>query len=202
MIETIIEYINNRIETLDSFQELRGLCEIIERENEGKSEAFPAEYCRDGEYKRVEDYDLEKGVVYHRLTGKPTEERVESTVGCETNIRRTYPLRVVAVVSKNILKKKNNNSYIDDKLASNLSNIISKSSVKTLAVAVQAEDVEVSTNSYNINRYDLWNEEHKNINEVIDFEYSYIAVDYSVIVEGSRDCFHIFDCDTQITLEE
>jgi hypothetical protein len=202
MIETIIEYINNRIETLDTFQEIRGLCELIEKDNEGKAMVFPAEYCRDGEYKSVEDFDLKNGVIYHRLTGKPTEERVESTVGCETNIRRTYPLRVVGVVSKRVLEKKNDNSFIDDKLASNVSNTISKASVKALAVALQAEDVEIATTSYNTNRYDLWNEEHKNINEVIDFDQIYFAVDYNVIVEGSRDCFHIFDCDTQITLGE
>jgi hypothetical protein len=202
MIETIIEYINNRIETLDSFKEIRGLCEIIQKEVDGKQSSFPAEYCRNGEYTRVEDYDLEKGIIYHRLTGKPTEERVESTVGCETNIRRTYPLRVVGMVSKAILKKKNDNSYIDDKLASNVSNTISKASVKNLAVALQAEDVEISAGSYTTNRYELWEEEHKNIEDTIAFEYCYFAVDYSVIVEGSRDCFHIFDCDTQITLEE
>lgn len=194
MIQYIIEYINDRIETLDIFQDIKGLCEIIEKEGQ----SYPAEYCDNGEYNRIEDFE---SVVYHRLTGKTTEERIESTVGCETNIRRTYPLRVVGIVKKTILEKKNDNNYIDDKLASNISNIIAKASIKNLAVALKAEDVEISTGGYNTNRYEIWNEEYKGVEMGIDFEYAYISVDYTVIVEGSKSCFHIFDCDTNITVE-
>jgi hypothetical protein len=202
MIQTIITYINNRIDTLDMFNSLLGLCEIIEKRDDQTNISFPAQYCDSGEYKRVEDYDFVKGVVYHRLNGQVNEDTVESTVGCETNIRRRYPLRTVAVIRKDSLKNKNDNNAIDDKIASNLSNVIGNSSVKSLQTALSAEDVNIDTGNYNTNRYDIWNQEHRNILMSIDFDYVYLAIEYTVTVEGSRSCFDIYSCDTEVTLDD
>lgn len=200
MIQVLILYINTLIVSLDVFEEITGLCEIIEKDQNGTTISFPAQYCDNGEYKAVEDYDISKGVVYHRLTGNVTEDEIESTTGCETNIKKTYPIRTVGVIKKDILKRKNDNNYIDDKIAGNIANSIAHSSVKSLMSSLKAEDISISVSKYSTNRYEIWNEEHKNIPMGLDFEYVYFSVDYSIIVEGSTACFDIYGCDTNAAL--
>lgn len=195
MIETLIDHINDEIEELNLFSDRKGLCEIIEEKQDEVTISFPAVYCGKDEYKRIEDYDLKKGVVYHRKRGSVTVDPKddESVTGCENNVRITVPMRTVAILKKNATDEDDNN-YIDDKIASNLIIKITSVIPKATQVLLKAHTSFIEITSYNTNRYEIWNEEHKNLDMGIDFNYAYVAIDYNMIVEGSTDCFTLYDC--------
>src|ERR1700741_3474159 len=100
MLEAIIPHINTKIATLNRFSNRHGLCEIISKD--GKT--FPAEYCN-GEYKHVTDFDLHKGIVYHRLTGDIQKEKLEedSAVSCDPFYSTTFPLKTVVSIKKALI---------------------------------------------------------------------------------------------------
>lgn len=189
MIDELITHVNNQIATLDLFNSRKGLCEIIQKDDT----SFPAQYCGNDEYKNVDDFDFEKGLTYHRKTSGVTTETIPETVGCESNIRVTYPMRVVAIVRKDSLSE-NDDAYINDKIASNLFNVINGEGTKALKLSIKAEEVFFQVRGYETDRYKIWDEEHKNIPMTLDFSYAYIAVDYSIIVEGSTSCLELFTC--------
>src|SRR3990167_8488119 len=200
MIETLIALINTYIEELDLFNQRLGLCEIIEEKGSEADISFPAIYCGKDEYKRIEDYDLKKGIVYHRKTGKVTIDPQDdsSVTGCENNIKITVPMRAVAIIKKSSTDEDDNN-YIDDKIASNLIVKITRVIPKATQLLLKAHTSYVEVTSYNTNRYEVWDEEHKNIEMEMDFKYVYMAIDYNIIIEGSTDCLEIcnrvFDID-------
>ena len=191
MLEIIIPYINTRIESLDMFQNLFGLCEIITKD--GKS--FPAEYCN-GEYKQVSDFDLEKGVIYHRLIDQidTQEAEEETTVSCDPFYIKTFPLRTVACINKKFLKAIGDNAYLETKIAQNIANTIVGTNNKNLRIDLMADSISIETNSIITNKEDLFSEEYKGIDNFIRYEYLYIAIDYSVIVTGNVSCFQLYDC--------
>lgn len=195
MIETLIDLINDNIEDLNLFKERLGLCEIIEKEEGDKTEAFPAKYCGRDEYQRIEEFDLEKGIIYHRKTSRVTiDPRDEdSTTGCENNIRITYPMRAVAIIKKNATGEDDDN-YIDDKIASNLIIKITSVVPKATKLLLKANDAYIEITSYNTNRNEVWSEEHKNIKMEMDFDYVYMAIDYNMVIEGSTSCFTLYEC--------
>ncbi len=58
MLEPAINHINDQLETLNLFKDLKGLVHIIQEEEK----TFPAEYCTGDEYKQI-DFDFKKGLV-------------------------------------------------------------------------------------------------------------------------------------------
>lgn len=173
------------------FQKLFGLCEIITKDDK----SFPAQYCK-GEYENVSDFDLEKGVVYHRLTGDiSTEEDDEDTnVSCDPFYIKTFPLRTVAIINKKFLKAIGNDAYLEYKIAQNIAHAISGTNNKNFRISLMADSVEIKTNSIVTNRDDIFKDEYKGFDNFIRYEYLYIAIDYDVIVTGNISCFQIYDC--------
>jgi hypothetical protein len=192
MLEVIIPYINEKIETLEMFSKFHGLCEIIKKD--GKS--FPAEYCK-GEYKQVSDFDKSKGVVYHRLTGSISKQEAEddTNVSCDPFYETTFPLRTVVCIDKKHLKGIGNNAYLENKIGSNLSNLLAESNNKTLRQDLRADSVIIQVEKLITNRDELFSEEYDGYEEnFIRYEFLYIAIDYNVVVTGNVSCFEEYVC--------
>lgn len=189
MIEVVIDFINVQLDTLDIFITRHGL---VEKVTEGDKQ-YPAEYCSKDEYKQV---NLEDNVVYHRLTGPVTSEEDPSQAvsACDTYQTRTYPLRLVACVRKDILTKKNDDQWIDDKLAANISNVLSVVNNSTLNGLLNADTTMVSLVEYTTDRNIVHGLETTNIDRLPNFDYVYLAMDYEVEIAGSQDCFTNFTC--------
>lgn len=192
MLEIIIPHINDKIEALEVFEKLFGLCEIIEKD--GKN--FPAEYCK-GEYKQVSDFDLYKGLVYHRLTGNPSKEEAEeeASVSCDPFYRTTFPIRTVACIKKSLIKSIGNDAYLENKIAHNLSNVLAETNNKALRQALRADSISIEIDSTILNRDELFGEEYDGFdNNFIRYEFLYIAINYNVIVTGNVSCFEEYQC--------
>jgi hypothetical protein len=192
MLEIIIPHINTKIATLNMFENLHGLCDIISKDEK----TFPAEYCN-GEYKQVTDFDLHKGIVYHRLTGDITKEEVEeeSSNGCDPFYETTFPLRTVVCIRKALIKDIGNDAYLENKIAQNISSVIAGNNNKALRILLHCDGVEIESNSIKTNREEIFTEEYSGYEQnFMRYEFLYIAIDYSVKVTGNISCFENYDC--------
>lgn len=192
MLEEIIPNINAKILTLSMFKKQFGLCEIIAKD--GKT--FPAEYCN-GEYKQVSDFDLHKGIVYHRLTGNISkeEEEEESTVSCDPFYITTFPLRTVASIKKSLIKGVGDDAYLENKIAQNIANKIAETNNKALRTLLKADSVSFEIKSIKTNRDEIFKDEYSGYdNNFMRYEFLYVSIDYDVIVTGNVSCFEFYDC--------
>jgi hypothetical protein len=191
MLEAIIPHINQKIETLNMFPKLFGLCEKITVG--GKS--FPAEYCN-GEYKQVSDFDLHQSSIYHRLLGPIQMEEADEdeAVSCDPFYNRIFQLRAVAVIQKSRLKEIGNDAYLENKIGQNLANVISKGNNKSLRIELSVDTVIMEIDSVNTDREEIFRQEYSGIDQFMRYEYLYIAIDYTVTVTGGMGCFSQYGC--------
>jgi hypothetical protein len=192
MLEIIVPYINTQIDSLNMFDTRYGLCDFIAKD--GKT--FPAEYCN-GEYKPVTDFDLHKGLVYHRLIGDISKEEVEeeNSNGCNPFYETTFPLRTVACIKKEHIKGIGNDAYLENKIAQNISNVIAGNNNKALRILLRCDGVEFIIEGIKTNRDEIFDEEYSGYDQsFMRYEFLYIAIDYSVKATGNVSCFENYDC--------
>lgn len=190
MLEKIIEHINTALDTLRIFEKTYGLCEIISLEDK----SFPAEYCGN-EYKKT-DF---QNTIYHRMSGSISisEDEDQQVSGCGLYSERSYPMRLVACVKKNIYNNGNNDAYIDQKIAENIESVISFSNNKALSSLLKADEVSVKVNSIATNRNDIFRDEYRGYKAdemFIDYEYAYVAINYTIKIAGDLSCYQLQQC--------
>jgi hypothetical protein len=183
MLETVINNLKQRIETLNIFNEINGLCDII---TDG-DRVFPAEFCN-GEYKTVSDFTDNKNGCYFRLNGaigiEQTEE--ESSNSCDLYTKKTYQLRLVCFVKKE-------SSYTEEKLILNLEKKISFLNSKELRVLTSMDVVSCTPTGTITDREQLFKDEY-NIENKIGYEYAYFALLFDVVIEGNLSCQDLIEC--------
>lgn len=190
MLEIIIPYINDKLETLNMFEKLHGLCDIINQD----TKSFPAEYCQN-EYKQIE-FDKHRGTVYHRLTGNISteEDDEESTISCDPFYIRTFPVRTVLGIHKKYLKNLGNDAYLENKIVHNIIRTVAESNNKILRILLKADSISFEINSCSVNRDEIFDDEYSGIENFIRYEFLYVAIDYDIIVSGNVSCFKLYDC--------
>ena len=187
MIKEIIEHVNTQLETLNFVKQTKGLCQTIKRQVKDEELAFPAEFCN-GEYKSISDFDFKQGLAYHRLNGDViNEEQEDAPSGCDIFVERSYPLKLVGVVKKSLVGTKD--QYTDVETTETVINTIQQRNVLTLAKSINADEVDIVVNGYNVDRYSVHDEEYENIEMKIGFEYVYFSIDYSAVVRADITCF-------------
>jgi len=190
MLEVIVPYINSKIEALNMFQKLHGLCETLTAD--GKS--YPAEYCKN-EYKQIE-IDKFKGIVYHRLTGEISTEELpeDETVSCDPFYSRTFPFRSVFIIDKKHLKSIGNDAYLESKIGNTIASNLATSNNKQLRIDLGADSVSIELNNIILNRNEIFESEYSGIDNFFRYEFLYVAIDYSIIVTGSVSCINEYNC--------
>jgi hypothetical protein len=185
MLNTIIGTINTRIEGLNLFGQIYGLCSQITRDKK----TFPAQYCN-GEYKQVSDFDLHKGIVYHRQTGEISLEEIEEEqiAANDPFYQRTFPMRVVAVIKKDLLGI-DNDAYSESRVAQDFLSVIARTNNKALRESLRVDSVVFEVESITTDREDIFKEEYTGFeSNFFKYEYLYIAIDYNILVSGSLSC--------------
>lgn len=197
MISGIISYINTRLETLGYFTKLHTLCEIVTKKSDDGESSFPAEYCTNGEYKSI-DIDFHKGILYHRLASNITQDELEEKLGgCDQELQRTFPMRLVFVAPKNALNQ--NDNFIDLKILDNIRASITAANVKSIATALKLSNVEIRANEWTYNRDEILSDEYSEIEIDVPFDSILGRIDYDIILTGAASCFEYWDCDGDTT---
>jgi hypothetical protein len=198
MLNIIIDTINTRIGGLNLFDRIYGLCSKITRDKK----TFPAEYCN-GEYKQVSDFDLHKGIIYHRQTGEISLEEIEDEqiAANDPFYQRTYPMRVVAVIRKDLLGI-DNDAYSESRVAQDFLSVIARTTNKALREELKVDSVIFEVESIGTDREDIFKEEYSGFdNSFFKYEYLYIAIDYNILVSGSLSCLTII-CESDYDISE
>ena len=197
MIEVIIALINARLTALDLFKDIKGVCEQIQKVEGDNTLIYPAQWCGK-DYDHIDSTEnWEDGLAYHRQVGVNTEETGEESVnGCDEEVIRTYPMRVVCLIPKDKLTQGNNDQFIDDKLATNIANTLKIVNSSSISETLKAEGVAVEILSTQKDRYAVYEEEFTLPDgHVPKFEFSFFFIDYNIIINATQKCFDNFDCD-------
>lgn len=188
MIELVIDYLNTKIKSdLGYYKNTFGLCEIINKE---ESE-FPAFYDK-GEYKKVIDFDKQFSTLYYRINGAIQTTTIEDELPVYLQ-QKNYPIRLVSVVRKNILKNCNNNEYIDDLISNNISNVI-VGSYNQFARDNKLESLYVNTSSISLDRKSILSNELKIKELKFPYEWSIITLDINIIISQYKECTTNISC--------
>ncbi len=201
MIEVIIALINARLTALDLFKDIKGVCEQIQKVEGENTLIYPAQWCGK-DYDPIDSAEnWEDGLAYHRQIGENTEEIGEEAVtGCDEEVIRTYPMRIVCLIPKDKFTPENNDQFIDDKFATNIANTLKIVNSSSISETLKAEGVSVNILSTQKNRYTVFEEEFTLPDgHVPKFEFAFFFIDYNIIINATQKCFDNFDCDGFVT---
>lgn len=196
MLEVIIALLNARLNTLNLFDQLFGLAERVKQTVGSVETTFPAIVI--GDDATAIDFDSWDGCSYHRmlspvqtidLTGRPVS-------GCDKYQRKTYKMRLVAVLKKDVFGCDDN--YAQDKIAQNIENALKINNDKTTRQALKVHKVGSNVVSTNTDRYVIWGEEFTNIAVAINFNRAMISVDYDIVIEAPVSCFQNWSCSSPV----
>jgi hypothetical protein len=155
-------------------------CEQIERDGI----TFPAQYISGGEYKQVQDFDVNgNGYIRKRGSVSVALNRSSSFTACEDDnaiVNLTYPLRMVLGVPKANLR---DDAYSDDLLMFEMFEIIG-----TTYNVTNVQDVSNQVRSFDTDSLTIWSQEVRGFDYQMHFRLSYIAVDFDVTFTVSKSC--------------
>ena len=190
MLQSIIDYLTIKLQAL-KIADVYGLGELVVDQDSEK----PALYTGSGQYQSLVNFDNHNGLMYFRLVSPVSNAIAESQVGGEDVFQRTYNLRIIAYVNKDVYNTDNN--YIDDKIAHNIQLAIDNEDDGLLSTSLGAQTATIQTISYETNRRNVSDGESLEFD--IPFNYVFLALDFNVIIIGSQDCFNTYGCnDTPI----
>lgn len=190
MIKEVILYINRLLADSGMISKQYGLCELVEKD--GKK--FPAEYCLN-KFIQVSDFDKYKGSCYHRLNGTISISQTDdSDVGCEILSAKTFPVKMVICVKKDLFLNDKNDSYIELSIIENVEALISSQNNSTISSEIDAYSVSIVPTGAIYDRYSIFREEYSNIEMKIPVEYAYISIDYDISIVKKLSCHTQITC--------
>jgi hypothetical protein len=196
VLSTIIPYLEAKVDAGGVFDKIYGLGELVVEENR----TSPNLYLSSGQYEKLTDFDHQASFCYFRLTGAYNEANSEDdAIGGVTQRVRTYPLKLVGYCGKDVFNTDDN--YIDEKVASNVSLLISETEAETLSASLKADFVEISATSTELRRKTVLDEEVSGDTSFINipFDKVFFQIEFDVTVTGNIDCFDVYDCNDDTT---
>lgn len=157
--------------------------QFVEPVTSADGKTVPAEYTSKGNYKAIE-YDKFKGIIYTRLNGDVRLQESELTSNpCKGATEMTFPMRSVSVIKKEFSPDE---CFADDYFGNKIVSLINKLSLSSVD-GIRRTTVNVESIKHG--NQTLVNEEYDGYDKK-DFplQYSYVAVDYSVVVIANLDC--------------
>ena len=183
MIKATIEFINQKLATLNYFEKSFGLCEVISKGDK----TFPAEYVSKGEYKQINNFDKYNGVSYLRKNGDVSisdETNTLQACGILSNIN--IPLTLIVVVPRNKLDCDDN--YSEDVIAQTImKELLTKGG--ELKTVLKARNARLQVDGYSTNSLAIISGEYSNYpKKDINYKYAYLSLDISVLATVTHDC--------------
>lgn len=194
MNELLIALLKATFEAQKYFGKVYGLVEIIK---EG-GKKYPAAYQSKDNYEAV---TLEDSVIYFRKTGDISRRQEDEGVsGCDDMVFVTVPLVAVAHVPKSIFNT--DNAYIDEKVSSNIANIIELAAWQQLKSVLKAEDIRCRVRRVKDNRNEVWAQEFEGIEMKARHDHVLCSVAFDIEVRITSSCLQNFECDdAEVTID-
>lgn len=183
MLQTIIPYLNNYLSSSIYFKKNFGLIELIKN---AKGQESPKEYCSDGEWKEVSNFDSYNGVSYWRKNGDVSLEEFSVDISCDKFLRINVPLKLIAVIPKK--KGSADDAYSSERIINDLIKLVSQSSA-SLKASLKAMRVNISIPSYSTNSQQVFDTEYKKVSaKNINFNWAYFSINTQITIEIKKDC--------------
>lgn len=187
MIGTIIDYNNTKLQLLGYLNKTYGLTQRVIRQKEGAETVFPAEYCGNGEFNNVTDFDFKHGLSYWKLRSNPSisaSDR-ESLIGAQRMVTFTYPTTLIVSIPNS--KTSSDDQYTFDRIAQAIAKNLNENN-SSLKSQVQARRLEINMTGFNNKHDEVWREEFSGIDFKYDYSYILMSIDFDVIVEINQNC--------------
>lgn len=177
ILSTTITQLNLLIAETGLFSKLYGLCQL-ERDSTGKATQKIIEYQSNGQGNPITDYDSENGTLawlMRSAIGITVAPAINKVTSNDEVITITFPLRAIAVVSKEQLAC--DNSTAADQIAQTL---IKKLQGQNVAIKslIKARSFRVESASYTTN-----------VKEVAkNYNWATLQMDFNVVIITSKEC--------------
>lgn len=187
MLELIIKLLQSAFSTAAYFKHVHGLAQIIQKEDK----KFPAIYCGKDELDQI---NLEDSTIYFRQNGRITrsQDETKGVSGCDEQITINIPIMAVAYLPKNVFNT--DNAYIDEKVATNIANIITRAQYNGIRSLVHADNITANINSIETDKQAVWRGEYSNVDFKVMHDHVYCAVAFTVEVIIDEACLTNFEC--------
>jgi hypothetical protein len=192
MIQTIIDYLNLRVETLGRIAHLYGITE--KRKRSGDDAAIPYAYVGAGQFEPV---DIDNGNAgWWRPRSGFTMEPVEVIGRAVKQQRASYPLRFVAVLRRDLSVA--DDAFMPSRLAEDISNALNFDN-GDLRNILRALNVEARTSSVEFDASAIWATEFHTSIPDLHYELAMVAVDVTVEVVAKYSCWE-GECATDLDI--
>ena len=192
MIQTIIDYLNLRVETLGRIAHLYGITE--KRKRSGDDAAIPYAYVGAGQFEPV---DIDNGNAgWWRPRSGFTMEPVEVIGRAVKQQRASYPLRFVAVLRRDLSVA--DDAFMPSRLAEDISNALNFDN-GDLRNILKALNVEARTSSVEFDASAIWATEFHTSIPDLHYELAMVAVDVTVEVVAKYSCWE-GECATDLDI--
>lgn len=187
MIGTIITYNNAKLELLGFIKKTYGITERIVKQEAENTKVYPAEYCGNGQFNTIADFDFKYGQSYWKKNGRPRFEPSTSAsmVGAVRMITISYPLTLVASIPRKSTTA--DDGYASDRIANSIAKSLNDNN-SALKAMISARKVEVNMTGWNDFVDEIFREEFSGIEFKYDYSYVLMAIDFDVIVEINQNC--------------
>jgi len=184
MVETIISYLNAKLEGTGYFHSLYCLVEKKKEPREEGDFVYPATYVGGGDLELVE-FDS-AGFAYFRKNGDFGQSVVANDLGQKQLYSIDLPFRLVAMVRRQDVVT--DDSYSPDRLARELASVLTFRN-GDLRTFLQASRVTVTSGSWTTNPEQIWTDETDGTGRIEpDYSRAFIAMDVTVNVLADEGC--------------
>ena len=190
MLSSLITYLNTLLDATGLFEKQYGITELVTKNDK----TFPGEWCQDkGGYTSVSEIDKYDGVSYWRIDGDIDTENVESEIRVNSDIIRTYPLRLVCIVRRNLLGA-NNTAYAYDKLSASVQKVFKDKQV-AVRKEINAKGVTIEFGSVTHSVSTISEEEFAGVDQPITSDYVAVSMEIEIGIRLTKNCISDF-CDS------
>lgn len=192
MLELIITYLKATLQA--AFPTPTVVLGLAEKIQDGSTES-PAFYIGNDEY---EPLPTNENYIYFRQIGNATEEEneEEAVSGCDRYITKTFPMVAIAYLPKNIYNT--DNAYIDNKIASNIANLLKAANYASLLPVLKADEIHVEIGSVDTNRYEVWDQEYTGVAFAARLDHVYLSVEFDLEVSATESCLRNYACNDDL----
>lgn len=191
MLSNIISALNVRLLQTNYFKETYGLSTLVNPDGN----SYPVLYCGKGSYKHVSNFDELNGSCYWRKTGSTSSSDIDVTsmVSSKKMVRLTFPLRLVAVVSRE--KMTIDNPYNAETLARTIFGVINKNLNGNIRQTVGARAIYLNLTSIEDSNADVFGVEFAGSDQkMLNDKLVICALNFSISVDIRQDCI-VGECD-------
>lgn len=188
MVNTIVNYFQQKAATLDFLSYAYGLAEIVDRQDGEENKSFPAVWSK-GSLTQV-SFDAFPSFVFFTLDGGIERDTDDGETSCEDNVTEVYKFKAYLFVTGEEVSEC---SSFTQKSAYVIAKTLSTNE-KQLAETLNFENATITITDFEFRKKEVWNELHNNIPYCLGERQQLCSIGIRVELQGVESCFAVDPC--------